>query len=183
MTISFRQFAVSGSAAVALLGGAAAITLADSDTASAAETQTVAHRAVTAPVTLPDGRTMRITGMGGHGHTASADQVATVAAYKTGTGTDSGFAPQGVVGQQVPAGYNQQVTTQAGGGAISITVAVGIGLLIGVGVMVRRGHVKFVQAAACVALGVYLAPTFVGPLIQQIGGSVGSGLGNVWSGF
>jgi hypothetical protein len=59
----------------------------------------------------------------------------------------------------------------------------GVGLLIVVIVMVRKGHVKFVQAAACVALGVYLAPTFFGPLVQQLGGSVGSSLGNVWSGL
>jgi hypothetical protein len=30
---------------------------------------------------------------------------------------------------------------------------------------------------------VYLAPTFFGPLVQQLGGSVGSSLGNVWSGL
>ncbi|MEV7975405.1 hypothetical protein [Streptomyces sp. NPDC086519] len=194
MTPSFRQFAVSGSAAVALLGGAAAITMATPSPASAA-TQTVAERAVTAPVTLPNGRTLRITGMGGYGHTATADHIATVAAYKTAgnPGTTTGDTPAGSgVGTvlqnpyntpTMQTGYNQQITTQASGAAISVTVAIGIGLLIGVVVMIKRGSVKFVQAFACVALGVYLAPTMVGPLITNLGGSVGGSLGNLWSGF
>jgi hypothetical protein len=191
MTVNLRQLAVSGGTAALLLGGAAALTVAAPSTASAT-TQTVAVNAVTAPVQLPDGRTMRITGMGGYGHTATGEHVATVAAFKTDSNPNvgTGLTPDGGTGAALTnpvngtqTGYRQQITTQASGGAISVTVAVGIGLLIGVIVMVRRGSVKFVQAGACVALGVYLAPTFVGPLVQQLGGSLGSGLGNVWSGF
>jgi hypothetical protein len=134
MSITFRQIVVSGSAAVALLGGAAAITTVAAPQASAAEMQTTAHRAVTAPVQLPDGRTMRITGMGGYGHQATEAHVATVAAYKADTATTppdavddpsvgTGLTPDGgtgaalqnpTTGQQT--GYNQQVTTQATGG-------------------------------------------------------------------
>lgn len=194
MNQTLRRIAVSGSAAVALLGGAAAITVADSDTASAAEIQTRIDRATGAPVNLPDGRTIHVRGLDtaaykanpGH-HTATV----TLASAKTDTQPGSNdLAPQGGVAElqnpvtgQVPAGYNQQIQTQASGGAISLTVAVGLGLLIVVIVMVRKGTVKAVQAVACVALGVYLAPTFVGPLVTQLGGSLGSSLGNVWSSF
>ncbi|MEU4051280.1 hypothetical protein AB0F09_19035 [Streptomyces olivaceus] len=196
MNVTLRQFAVSGSAAVAVLGGAATITVAAPSPASAAVSEHVVERAVTAPVTLPDGRTMRITGMGGYGHHATTEQISTVAGFKTdtepgsGDGITNGLTPDSGSGsqlvnpqQQTPAGTQQQYQTQAGGGAISLTVAVGIGLLIGVGLMIKRGSVRFIQAGACVALGVYLAPTFVGPLVQQLGGSIGAGLGNVWAGF
>lgn len=195
MNPTIRQFAVSGSAAVALLGGTAVIATATAPQASAAEQATVT-RAVAAPVNLPDGRTVRITGMGGYGHRATGAHVATVAAFKTDTtpsadpSLGTGLTPDGGAGAALvnpvtgtQTGYNQQVVTQASGAAISVTVAVGIGLLIGVVVMVRRGTVKFLQAGACVALGVYLAPTFVGPMITNLGGSLGGSLGNVWSGF
>ena len=197
MHTTIRRIAVSGSAAVALLGGAAAVTAATAPPAHAAETHAAIERTVTAPVNLPDGRTIRITGMGGYGHTATAEHVATVASFKTGeqdpADITNGITPDNGNGaaiqnplnqQQLPANVNpQQIQTQAGGGAISVTVAMGVGLLIVVIVMVRKGSVRFVQALVCVALGVYLAPTFFGPLIQQVGGSIGSGLGNVWSGF
>ncbi|MFJ4785118.1 hypothetical protein [Streptomyces sp. NPDC088794] len=195
MTTTFRQLAVTGGTAALLIGGAAAVTVAVPSPASAA-TQHVAARAVTAPVNLPDGRTLRITGMGGYGHQATGQHIATVAAFKTDTtpGADpslgTGLTPNGGAGAQLQnpvngtqTGYNQQVTTQASGAAISVTVAIGIGLLIGVIVMVRRGTVKFVPAFACVALGVYLAPTMVGPMITNLGGSVGGSLGNLWAGF
>ncbi|WP_282084028.1 hypothetical protein [Streptomyces tendae] len=196
MNVTLRRIAVSGSAAVAVLGGAATITLAAPSPASAATTEHVVERAVTAPVTLPDGRTMRITGMGGYGHHATTEQVAVVAGFKADTepgssdGITNGLTPDSGTGaqltnpqQQVPAGTQQQYQTQAGGGTIGVTVAVGVGLLIAVIVMLKRGSMKVVQAVACIALGVYLAPTFVGPLVQQLGGSAATGLGNVWSGF
>jgi hypothetical protein len=199
MNNTIRRIAVSGSAAVALLGGAAAITAASAPTASAVEIQAHIDRATGAPVNMPDGRIVHVRGMDAAAYTATPEHTSTIvlAAAKT-SGTDpagisNGLTADGgqgsaITSPQNPAtgvqtGYNQQVTTQAGGGAISITVAMGVGLLIVVVVMVRKGHVKFVQAAACVALGVYLAPTFFGPLVQQLGGSVGSSLGNVWSGL
>lgn len=194
MNNTIRRIAVSGSAAVALLGGAAAITVADSDTASAVEIQTRIDRATGAPVNLPDGRQMHVRGLDTAAYKANPGHytaTVTLASAKTDTQPGNGPAPQGgvvelqnpVTGNQVPAGYNQQIQTQAGGGAISLTVAIGLGLLIVVIVMVKKGTVKAVQAVACVALGVYLAPTFVGPLVTQLGGSLGSSLGNVWSSF
>ncbi|MCX4596128.1 hypothetical protein OG819_42705 [Streptomyces sp. NBC_01549] len=196
MNTTIRRIAVSGSAAVALLGGAAAITTVTAPSASAADMQAAITRATGAPVNMPDGRVVHVRGLDAAAYKASPEHTSTVvlAAAKSDTtdpaGITTGLTTDGgqgaaiqnpVTGQQT--GYNQQITTQAGGGTISLTVAMGVGLLIVVIVMVRKGHVKFVQAAACVALGVYLAPTFFGPLVQQLGGSVGSSLGNVWSGL
>lgn len=200
MNTTIRRIAVSGSAAVALLGGAAMITVADSGTASATEIQTAVDRATGAPVKMPDGRVIHVRGLDTAGYKASSEHTTTItlAAAKADTqpgGTDgitngltpdngSGSAIQNPVDGMQPNGVNgQQIQTQAGGGAISVTVAVGLGLLIAVIVMIKRGTVRAVQAVACVALGVYLAPTFVGPLVQQLGGSIGTGLGNVWAGF
>ncbi|MER6350625.1 hypothetical protein ABT186_01915 [Streptomyces sp. NPDC001634] len=196
MTITLRQFAVSGSAAFALLGGAAAITLADSPTASA-ETQTVAHRAVTAPVTLPDGRTMRITGMGGYGHQATAAHVATVAAFKTDTtpgtaGITNGLTPDGGTGAQlqnpyntgqVPAGYNQQVVTQAGGGYIAVGATAILVLGIIVFFKVKHGHIKAFDATLVALLGISLAGTVVGTMGHQMTNSLVGSLSGVLGGL
>jgi hypothetical protein len=199
MNTVIRRIAVSGSAAVALLGGAATLTAAASEPASATEIQAHIDRATGAPVVLPGGRVMHVPGLDTAGRSATDEQhtaVVSLAAYKTDAtdpaGITNGLTPDNGSGHAlqnplnsgtVPASTNQQIVTQAGGGAISITVAMGVGLLIVVIVMVKKGHVKFAQAAACVALGVYLAPTFVGPLVQQLGGSLGGSLGNVWSSF
>lgn len=193
MSISFRQIAVSGSAAVALLGGAAAITMVDSPTATAA-TQTVAHTAATAPVTLPDGRTVRITGMGGYGHHATPAHVATVAAYKTGTGdgTTTGMTPDGGAGSalqnpyttgQVPAGTNQQISTQAGGGYIGVGVATIVILGIVVFYKVRHGGLKTGDAVIGALLGIALSGTVVGAMGNQLTHSLVGSLGNMLGGL
>ena len=195
MTITLRQFAVSGSAAVALLGGAAAITLADSPTASAT-TQTVAHRAATAPVTLPDGRTMRIAGLGGYGHTATADHIATVAAYKTDTqpgtaGITNGLTPDGGAGAQlqnpyspgqVPATYQQQISTQSAGGYIAAGV-VGTLLFGAIAVIRLRHNAHKGDAILFLCLGVGLGGTAFGTMIHQITTSGVGSLGSVLSSF
>lgn len=193
---TFRQIAVSGSAAVALLGGAAALGVASAPTASAVEMQTVAHRAVTAPVTLPDGRTMRITGMGGYGHQATDVHVATVAAVKTDsnpsadTSVGTGLTPDGGVGAQLQnpvdgtqTGYNQQVTTQASGGSIAIGVVSILVLGIIVFYKVRHGGLRVADAVLGVVAGVAISGTFLGPMISQMTnslvGSLGSMLGSL----
>ncbi|MEV0220863.1 hypothetical protein [Streptomyces sp. NPDC050704] len=199
MNATLRRIAVSGSAAVALLGGATAITTATAPTASAADMQTAINRATGAPVTMPDGRVVHVRGMDAASYRATPEQTSTIvlAAAKAeddpniGTGltpdNGSGAALQNPnqpnVNGQVNGINPQQIQTQAGGGTISLTVAIGLALLAIVIVMVKKGSVKFAQAFICVALGVYLAPTFFGPLIQQLGGSAASGLGNVWAGF
>lgn len=192
MNATIRRIAVSGSAAVALLGGATAITLADTGTASATEIQDAVDRATGAPVKMPDGRTVHIRGLDTAAYRADASHhtaAVNLAATPDPSGITGGPAPDNGSGAQlqnpytqVPAG-TQQIQTQAGGGTIAVGVMVGLALAGIVIVMVRRGTVSIMQTVVCVALGVYLAPTFVGPLVQQLGGSIGSGLGNVWAGF
>lgn len=194
MSITFRQIAVSGGAAVALLGGAAAITTATAGTASAATHATV-EQAVTAPVQLPDGRTIRITGMGGYGHQATADHVTAVAAKADGTtGITTGITPdrnsssadlQNPLNtpQQVPAGYNQQVTTQASGGAVAVGVVAILALSIVVFFKVKHGHIKTMDAVLVGLLGISLAGTVVGTMGNQITNSLIGSLGGVLGGL
>jgi hypothetical protein len=195
MSITFRQIVVSGSAAVALLGGAAAITTVAAPQASAAEMQTTAHRAVTAPVQLPDGRTMRITGMGGYGHQATGAHIATVAAYKADTATTppdatddvgTGLTPDGGVGAQLQnpttgqqTGYNQQVTTQAGGGTIGVGIVSILLLAVIVWVKVKHSGLKAIDAILGVLFGIALSGTFIGAMGSSITNNVVGSLGNM----
>ncbi|MGW2721408.1 hypothetical protein [Streptomyces sp. NPDC001492] len=196
MSVTFRQIAVSGSAAVALLGGAAAIGVASAPTASAVEMQTVAHRAVTAPVTLPDGRTIRITGMSGYGHRATRDHVATVASFRADTattppgaggGVGTGLTPDGGAGAAITSpvngtqtGYNQQITTQSSGGYIAAGVVAILVLGIIVFFKVKHGHIKALDAVLVGLLGISLAGTVVGTMGHQITNSLIGSLGGVF---
>lgn len=188
MSITLRQFAVSGGAAVALLGGAAAITAAP----AAAATQHVAERAVTAPVTLPDGRTMRITGMGGYGHQATVDHIATVASYKTSDTTTGVVPDNNSAGTQLqnplntpqsPAGYNQITTQSASGGAVAVGVVAILALSIVVFFKVKHGHIKPMDAVIVGLLGISLAGTVIGSMGQSLTNSVVSSLGGVLGGL
>ncbi len=184
MNTTFRRIAVSGSAAVALLGGAAAITTATAPPASAAETHAVVERAVTAPVTLPDGRTFRITGMGGYGHRATDAHIATVAAYTPGTnpsGTGSQLQTPYNTGP-VPAHY-QQLQAQASGGTIAIGVVSIIVLGLIVFYKVKHGGLKIADACLGVVAGVAVGGTFLGPLIQNMTNSLVGSLGGVIGGL
>jgi hypothetical protein len=185
MNTTFRRIAVSGSAAVALLGGAAAITTATAPPASAAETHAVVERAVTAPVTLPDGRTFRITGMGGYGHRATADHVATVAAFQPGTnpsGTGTQLQAPYSTGQ-TPADYQQIQAQTAGGG----TIAVGIVAILVLGIVVffkvKHGHIKAMDATIVGLLGISLAGTIVGSMGSSLTNSLVGSLGNMLGGL
>ncbi|MFG3127393.1 hypothetical protein ACGFZU_06785 [Streptomyces tendae] len=196
MTITLRRIAVSGSAAVAVLGGAATVTLAAPSPASAAVSETVVERAVTAPVTLPDGRTIRITGMGGYGHQATDKQIAVVAGFKTDTepgsadGITNGLTPDSGTGaqltnpqQQAPAGTQQQYQTQASGAAIGTGVVAILLLGIVVFFRVKGGHLKAGDAVVVVLLGVALAGTVIGGLADQITDSGVASLGGVLGGL
>jgi hypothetical protein len=180
---------------VALLGGATAITMAAPAPASAA-TQQVAERAVTAPVQLPDGRTMRITGMGGYGHQATPGHIATVAAFKTDTSpnTSTGLAQDDGVGtdlqnplntpRQIPANYNQQITTQsAGGGVVAVGVVAILTLAIIVFFKVKHGHIKAFDAVLTGLLGISLAGTVIGTMGSQLTNSVVGSLGSMLGGL
>jgi hypothetical protein len=167
MNPTVRHIAVSGSALVALLGGAAAITAACAPTASATEMQTAIDRATGAPVTLPDGRTTYVRGMDAAAYNATPEQHTVILAAATG--------------QQ--AGYNQQVTTQAGGG----TVAVGIVAILVLGIVVffrvKKHDLKPGDAVLVGLFGIALSGTFIGAMGTQLTnsavGSLGSMLGSL----
>ncbi|GHJ04779.1 hypothetical protein TPA0906_66440 [Streptomyces olivaceus] len=194
MTSTLRRVAVSGSAAVAVLGGAATITMAAPSPASAAVSEHVVERAVTAPVTLPDGRTMRITGMGGYGHHATDTHVATVAGFKTdtepgsGDGITNGLTPDSGSGsqlvnpqQQMPAGTQQQYQTQAGGGVIATgVVAIMLFAIIAV-FRIKKRDAKVGDAVLFTFLGVALGGTVIGGMISQMTASGVTSLGGIFS--
>ncbi|MGW5711599.1 hypothetical protein [Streptomyces olivaceus] len=193
MTSTLRRVAVSGSAAVAVLGGAATITVAAPAPASAVS-EHVIERAVTAPVTLPDGRTMRITGMGGYGHHATDTHVATVAGFKTdtepgsGDGITNGLTPDSGSGsqlvnpqQQMPAGTQQQYQTQAGGGVIATgVVAIMLFAIIAV-FRIKKRDAKVGDAVLFTFLGVALGGTVIGGMISQMTASGVTSLGGIFS--
>lgn len=202
-----RTVAVSGATAVALLSGAGVATAATGHDAPAVSDQTV-HRAASAHVSLPDGRSAHVRGMENAAYRADADHheaVATLADDKPGAGDLStghtaqdqqgqGQMPQQQPGQQVPAGQQQMqqpgqqapgtgAQTQAGSGAALSATAVGalvLGLLI---FMWQKHGLKKGHAVGCTAFGVLITPTFVGPLITQLVGSAAGSFGNLWAGL
>lgn len=186
-----RAVAVSAAAAAAVLGTATLASAATPEEASAT-VQAAVDRAAGAPVSLPDGRTLHVRGLDGASYRADAAHRTAVVTLADGTnpgmaGIDGALQNPGVgsnVQQPNNVGTNpQQFTTQASAGGISVTVAVGVGLVIFAIVLVRKRTVHGFHAAVLISLGVLLAPTFVGPLVQQISGSVGSSLGNIWTGM
>jgi cobalamin biosynthesis Mg chelatase CobN len=196
MNPTIRRIAVSGSAAVALLGGAAAITTATAPSASAAEMQTVINRATGAPVNLPDGRTVHVRGLDAAAYKASPEQHSVIvqAAAKTDTtdpaGITTGLTADGgqgaaiqnpVTGQQT--GYNQQITTQSAGGTIAVgVVAIAILGLI-VFFRVRHNHLKVGDAVVVTLLGVALSGTVIGAMATQMTNSGVGSLGGILGGL
>ncbi|NED75359.1 hypothetical protein G3I51_24150 [Streptomyces sp. SID9944] len=190
MSVSFRQFAVSGSAAVAVLGGAAAVTAASAPAASAAHMDTVAERAVTAPVSLPDGRTIRVVGMGGYGHRATPQHITTVAAHSSSTDPgnitngltpDSGSPLQNPV--QTPGYGTQQVTTQSGGGALGVGIVTILIFSIVVFYKIKHGGFKVTDAVIGVLFGIALSGTVIGTMGSQMTNTFVSSVGNALSGL
>lgn len=196
MNVTLRRIAVSGSAAVAVLGGAATVTLAAPSPATAAVSEHVVERAVTAPVVLPDGRTIRITGMGGYGHHATDKHIAVVAGFKADTepgssdGITNGLTPDGGTGaqltnpqQQMPAGTQQQIQTQASGGTIAVGIVSILLLAIIVLVKVKHSGLKAIDATLGVLFGLALSGTFIGTMGQQMTNSIVGSLGNMLGGL
>ena len=182
MNATIRRIAVSGSAAVALLGGAAAFTVMDAPQASAAEIQGAVDRAAGAPVNLPDGRVMHVRGLDNVSYKADAGHyTATVQLAANNPG--SGFNPQTPVTGQTPADYQQIQAQTAGGG----TIAVGIVAILVLGIIVffkvKHGHIKAMDATLVGLLGISLAGTIVGSmgssLTNSLVGSLGSALGGL----
>jgi choline dehydrogenase-like flavoprotein len=198
MNQTIRRIAVSGSAAVALLGGAAAITLADSPTASAAELETAVNRATGAPVSLPDGRTVHVRGLDAASYSATSEQhsVVVLAAAKSDddpAGISNGNTPAGgsgaaltnpntpATGQQT--GYNQQITTQAGGGTIAVGMVSILLLAVIVWVKVKHSGLKAVDATLGVLFGIALSGTFIGTMGSQMTNSLVGSLGTALGGL
>jgi hypothetical protein len=199
MNATIRRIAVSGSAAVALLGGAAAITTATAPTASAAEIQATIDRATGAAVNLPDGRIVHVRGMDAAAYTATPEHVSTIvlAAAKTdGTdpaGISNGLTADGgqgaaITSPQNPAtgqqtGYNQQVTTQSGGGTIAVGVVAIAILGLVVFFRVRHNHLKVGDAVVVTLLGVALSGTVIGAMATQMTNSGVGSLGGILGGL
>ena len=83
----------------------------------------------------------------------------------------------------MPAGYGQQITTQAGGGAIGVGIVV-ILLLGGlVFVKVKHSGLKAGDAVLTTLFGIALSGTVIGAmgndLTKSVGGSVGGMLGGL----
>ncbi|MPY47125.1 hypothetical protein [Streptomyces acidicola] len=157
MNATLRKIAVSGGAAVALLGGATA-------TAVAASPE---HEATVIAIARTD------TGPG------SADGI-------TGDLTPNGGvgAPlQNPANGQVPAGYNQQIQTQASGGVIGAGVVAILVLGIIVVVRIKGRDVKVGDAVVLTLFGIAVSGTVIGALGDQLTdsaiGSIGSMLGGL----
>lgn len=153
MNATIRRIAVSSAATAALLGGAAA-------TASA----TPEHEATVLAVARTDTQP------------GSAD----------GIGRD--LAPNGVGAplqnpQQVPAGYNEQIQTQASGGAIGAGVVAILVLGIIVVVRVKNGQLKAGDAVLVTLFGIAVSGTVIGALGDQLTDSAISSLGSMLGGL
>ncbi|MFB7707921.1 hypothetical protein [Streptomyces sp. NPDC056105] len=188
MNTIIRRIAVSGSAAVALLGGAAAITTATAPAASAAEIQTTINRATGTPVNMPDGRTIHVRGMDAAAYTASPAQHRVVLAAASDDQPDPSNITGGPVPgsgapvqnpNQAPAGTDQQLQTQAGGG----TVAVGVVAILVLGIVVffrvKKHDLKAGDAVLVGLFGIALSGTVVGAMGSQLTNSLVGSLGNM----
>ncbi|MFE5368162.1 hypothetical protein [Streptomyces mirabilis] len=198
MNATIRRIAVSGSAAVALLGGAAAITTATAPTASAADMQTAINRATGAPVNMPDGRVVHIRGLDAAAYKASPEQhsvIVQAAANATPdpAGISNGLTADGGQGSAItnpntPAtgvqtGYNQQITTQSGGGYVAVGMVAILVLGVIVFFKVKHGHIKAFDAVLVSLLGISLAGTVVGTMGHQMTNSLFGSLGGVLGGL
>ncbi len=197
MNATLRRIAVSGSAAVALLGGAAAGTVATADIASAAEMQTVIDRATGAPVKLPDGRPLRVPGLDTAGYRATDEQRTTVvslASVKTDSnpGVGTGLTPDGGSGAAIQNPYSQtpvnvtpqQIQTQAGGGAvIGVGIVSILVLAILVWVKVKHSGLKAIDATLGILFGIALSGTVIGTMGSQLTNSLVGSMGTMLGGL
>lgn len=186
-----RTLALSGVAAVAVLGTAATAS-ADTPEEASAVVQAAVDRAVGVPVSLPDGRVLHVRGLDSVTYRADADHRTTVVTLAAGPGTDTGTVgiestlnqprQQGGFGSNVGV-TPQQVTTQAGAGTLSATAVAALVMGVVLYFGIKHGKVSRGWAIGCVVLGVLLSPTFVGPLVGQLTGSGATTFGNLWAGL
>ncbi|MFF0166784.1 hypothetical protein [Streptomyces prasinus] len=153
MNASLRRIAVSTTATVALLGGAAA-------TATAAAPE---HEATVVAIARTDIQPGLTNG---------------VAPANGGSG-----APLNGPQQQMPAGYPQQIQTQASGAAIGTGVAAIAILGLVVFFRVKGGHLKVGDAVVVTILGVALAGTVIGGMADQLTDTGVASLSNILGGL
>jgi hypothetical protein len=148
---------------------------------------------------MPDGRVAHVRGMDAAAYKATPEHTSTIvlAAAKTDStdpsGISNGLTSDGgqgaaITNPQTPAtgqqtGYNQQITTQAGGS----TIAVGIVAILVLGIVVffrvRHNHLKVGDAVVVGLLGVALSGTVIGAMATQITNSGVGSLGGVLGGL
>ncbi|MEU6170180.1 hypothetical protein [Streptomyces tanashiensis] len=172
-----RTLALTGAAAVALLSTATTATADTPEQATAIVDQAVA-RATGAPVSLPDGRTMTVTGLDSVSYRADAAHKATVADLSA-AGPAQGAAPQ------LQPGATPQLQPQAAAGTGAITVGIVLMLVLGIVLFfgIKNGKVSKGWAGLCGAFGITLGSTFVGPMVLTIGGSALAAVGQVLGGL
>jgi hypothetical protein len=155
MNATIRRIAVSGAAAVALLGAAGTATAAVTDEHEATVVA-IAHTDTQDPADITNG----ITPDGGQG----------AAIQNPVTGTRTGVAPQ-------------QIQTQASGGAIAGGVVAILALGIVVFVRVKHHDIKVGDAILITLFGIALSGTVIGSMGDQFTesaiASIGSALGGL----
>jgi hypothetical protein len=157
MNVTLRRIAVSTTATVALLSGAAA-------TASAAAPEHEATVIAIAKAETPPGGTDGITN------------------GLTPDNSGMGAQLQNPVTGQVPAG-TQQIQTKAGGGAIGAGVVAILVLGIIVFVRVRGKDIKVGDAVVVTLFGIAVSGTVIGALGDQLTDSAVASLGSMLGGL
>jgi hypothetical protein len=169
-----RAFALTGAAAAAVLATAGTVH-ADTPEEAAAIVEQAVDRAAGAPVTLPSGKTLHVRGLDTAGYRADAAHHQAVVTLADGAPAYTDF-------QTSPA--TPQVQTQAAGGAVVATgavLALVLGLVLWFGI--KGGKLRWSWAVLCIALGVVLSSTFIGPLVRQLGATGLSAVGSIFGGL
>lgn len=168
-----RSLALTGAAAVAVLSTATTATAETPEQATAIVDQALA-RATGTPVSLPDGRTMTVTGLDTASYRANAAHTVTVVDLAAGS-PQSGAVPQ------LQPGATPQLQPQAAAGTGAVAVGIVLMLILGIVLFfgIKNGKVSKAWAGVCGAFGITLGSTFVGPMVLTIGGSALAAVGQV----
>ena len=121
-----------------------------------------------------DGRTITVTGMPGT-HYAASDAHHQVVAVVAATPAPIATAQTATY---TPTNATQASSVSAGAMSAAAVATLVLGLLIGIAV--KNNKVKLGWVFASSALGVLLAGTFVGPLVQQLAGAGATSWGSIF---
>jgi len=156
MNLTLRRLVVSGGVTIALLGGAAA----------ASSAATPEHEATVIPIAQTD--------------TDGTDGITNGLTPDTGSGSQ--LQNPNNTGQ-LPAGYQQQISTQASGGMIAGGVVAILVLGVLVIVRVRGKDVKIGDAVLFTLFGIAVSGTVIGGLGDQLTDSAIGSLGSMLGGL